>query len=153
MTLCNFHCSCALISWCNCKHLHGCGQLVNMVNIAAFIRLNPNPKWKPLLVFLQMYYPYFNLYTILFVQAGVVLSRFKGSPLSIRVLRWRAQDGTVYRPLIKPLRALQMENPALQLGPAPSQQTTSTEQKPPPSQCLKEGRQVMYILMPHNEGF
>uniref|UniRef100_A0A8D0A530 PDZ domain-containing protein n=1 Tax=Sander lucioperca TaxID=283035 RepID=A0A8D0A530_SANLU len=51
-------------------------------------------------------------------QAGVVLSRLKGCPLSIGVLRWRAQDGTVYLPLIKLLQALRMEDPTLQLGPA-----------------------------------
>ncbi|XP_047465223.1 uncharacterized protein si:ch211-250n8.1 [Mugil cephalus] len=78
-------------------------------------------------------------------QAGVVLSRLKGSPLSIRLLRWRAQDGTVYRPLIKLLRALRIENPALQLGPAPGQQTAGKEQSPLPTQCLKEGR-IVYIV-------
>ncbi|XP_054860606.1 uncharacterized protein si:ch211-250n8.1 isoform X2 [Amphiprion ocellaris] len=78
-------------------------------------------------------------------QAGVVLSRLKGCPLSIRVMRWRAHDGTVYRPLIKLLRALRVENPTLQLGPAPSEQTSSRDQKPPPSQCLKEGR-IVYIV-------
>uniref|UniRef100_A0AAX7TRF9 Uncharacterized protein n=1 Tax=Astatotilapia calliptera TaxID=8154 RepID=A0AAX7TRF9_ASTCA len=77
--------------------------------------------------------------------AGAVLSRFKGCPLSIRVIRWRAHDGTVYRPLIKFLRALRTENPTLQLGPAPSQETASRDQKPPPSQCLKEGR-IVYIV-------
>ncbi|XP_069012286.1 uncharacterized protein [Embiotoca jacksoni] len=78
-------------------------------------------------------------------QAGVVLSRLKGCPLSIRVVRWRAHDGTVYRPLIKLLRALRTENPTLQLGPAPSTQTASTDRRPPPSQCLKEGR-IVYIV-------
>uniref|UniRef100_A0A3Q3KY05 Uncharacterized protein n=1 Tax=Mastacembelus armatus TaxID=205130 RepID=A0A3Q3KY05_9TELE len=75
-------------------------------------------------------------------QAGVVLSQLKGRPLSIRVVRWRAQDGTVYRPLVKLLRALRMENPTLQLGPTPSQQSVSQDHRPYPSQCLKEGRQV-----------
>ncbi|KAM6963922.1 uncharacterized protein LKV04_019888 isoform 2-T2 [Tautogolabrus adspersus] len=77
-------------------------------------------------------------------QAGVVLSRLKGCPLSICVVRWRAQDGTVYRPLIKPLQALRIENPTLQLGPAPSQCAT-TEHKSAPSQCLKEGR-IVHIV-------
>uniref|UniRef100_A0A3B4BDX3 RUN domain-containing protein n=1 Tax=Periophthalmus magnuspinnatus TaxID=409849 RepID=A0A3B4BDX3_9GOBI len=54
-------------------------------------------------------------------QAGVVLSRLKGVPLSIRVVRWQQEDGTVYRPLIKLLRALRTDNPGLQLTPAPSQ--------------------------------
>lgn len=75
-------------------------------------------------------------------KAGVVLSRLKGCPLSIVVLRWMAQDGTVYRPLIKLLRALKLENPNLQLGPASSQQSTSKEENGSTSQCLKEGRQV-----------
>ncbi|XP_068439424.1 uncharacterized protein si:ch211-250n8.1 [Clinocottus analis] len=78
-------------------------------------------------------------------QAGVVLSRLKGCPLAIGILRWRAQDGTVYRPLIKLLRALRMENPTLKLGPAPSQQPASKDQRTSPSQCLKEGR-IVYIV-------
>ncbi|XP_023278440.1 uncharacterized protein LOC111667090 [Seriola lalandi dorsalis] len=78
-------------------------------------------------------------------QAGVVLSRLKGSPLIIRILRWRAHDGTVYRPLIKLLRALRVENPNLQLGPAPSPQSASEHQRPSPSHCLKEGR-IVYIV-------
>ncbi|XP_028989011.1 uncharacterized protein si:ch211-250n8.1 [Betta splendens] len=78
-------------------------------------------------------------------QAGVVMSRLKGCPLSIRVLRWRAHDGTVYRPLVKLLRALRTENPALQLGPASSQQSAVTERRPSPSQCLHDGR-IVYIV-------
>uniref|UniRef100_A0A8D0A465 PDZ domain-containing protein n=1 Tax=Sander lucioperca TaxID=283035 RepID=A0A8D0A465_SANLU len=78
-------------------------------------------------------------------QAGVVLSRLKGCPLSIGVLRWRAQDGTVYLPLIKLLQALRMEDPTLQLGPAPSQQSATKDQRNSPSQCLKEGR-IVYIV-------
>lgn len=77
-----------------------------------------------------------------FSKAGVVLSRLKGCPLSIVVLRWRAQDGTVYRPLIKLLRTLKTENPRLQLGPATSQQSATMEESSSSSQCLKEGRQV-----------
>ncbi|XP_062298783.1 uncharacterized protein si:ch211-250n8.1 [Scomber scombrus] len=78
-------------------------------------------------------------------QAGTVLSRLRGRPLSMRILRWRAHDGTVYRPLIKLLRALRVENPKLQLGPAPSQQSTAKDQEHSPSQCLKEGR-IVYIV-------
>ncbi|KAF7642748.1 hypothetical protein LDENG_00251410 [Lucifuga dentata] len=99
-------------------------------------------------------------------QAGVLLSRLKGCPLYIRVLRWRAVDGAVYRPLLKLLRALRTENPTLQLGPAPPllkllralrtenptlqlgpappQQSASSGQ-PSSSQCLKEGR-IVYIV-------
>ncbi|XP_013885058.1 uncharacterized protein si:ch211-250n8.1 [Austrofundulus limnaeus] len=78
-------------------------------------------------------------------QAGVILSQLRGCPLSICVLRWRAHDGTVYRPLVKLLRALRTENPLLQLGPAPCQQPASISQRPPSSQCLKEGR-IVYIV-------
>ncbi|KAM6896898.1 uncharacterized protein FYW49_018282 [Xenentodon cancila] len=78
-------------------------------------------------------------------QAGVVLSRLKGCPLSIRVLRWRAQDGTVYRPLVKLLRALRTENPNMQLGPAPSNPSAANDQKHQTSECLKEGR-IVYIV-------
>ncbi|XP_056284984.1 uncharacterized protein si:ch211-250n8.1 isoform X5 [Pseudoliparis swirei] len=78
-------------------------------------------------------------------QAGVVLSRLKGRPIAIGVLRWRAQDGTVYRPLVKPLRELRMENPALKLGPAASQQPAPEDPSTSPSRCLKEGR-IVYIV-------
>uniref|UniRef100_A0A667ZQN5 Uncharacterized protein n=1 Tax=Myripristis murdjan TaxID=586833 RepID=A0A667ZQN5_9TELE len=82
-------------------------------------------------------------------QAGMVLSRLKGRPLSMRVLRWRDRDGGVYRPLIKLLRALRVENPTLQLGPASSQQSADEEQRPTPSQCLKDGRQVRCLHVSH----
>lgn len=76
-------------------------------------------------------------------QAGVVLSRLKGRPLSIRILRCRAQDGTVYRPLVKLLRDLRTENPNMQLSLNPLQKETDDNRRPPGvSQCLKEGRQV-----------
>ncbi|XP_077594375.1 uncharacterized protein LOC144211211 isoform X2 [Stigmatopora nigra] len=71
-------------------------------------------------------------------QADMILSRLKGCPLSIRLVRCRAPDGTVYAPLVKTLRALKTEN--LDLGPAPSRQPPST--RLPPTQLLKEGRQV-----------
>ncbi|KAK1881363.1 RUN and FYVE domain containing protein 4 [Dissostichus eleginoides] len=76
-------------------------------------------------------------------QAGVVLSRLKGLPLSIGVLRWRAGDGTVFRPLVKLLRNLKTENPSLQLGPQAEPHTEPEEQNP--SQCLKDGR-IVYIV-------
>ncbi|KAL3046019.1 hypothetical protein OYC64_004098 [Pagothenia borchgrevinki] len=76
-------------------------------------------------------------------QAGVVLSRLKGLPLSIGVLRWRAGDGTVFRPLVKLLRNLKTENPSLQLGPQTEPHTEPEEQNP--SQCLKDGR-IVYIV-------
>uniref|UniRef100_A0A1A8P8U7 Uncharacterized protein n=1 Tax=Nothobranchius rachovii TaxID=451742 RepID=A0A1A8P8U7_9TELE len=78
-------------------------------------------------------------------QAGVVLSRLRGHPLSIHVLRWRAQDGTVYQPLIKLLQTLRMENPHLQLGPASHRQPSHEQRPPSSSQCLKDGR-IVYIV-------
>ncbi|XP_034414570.1 uncharacterized protein si:ch211-250n8.1 [Cyclopterus lumpus] len=78
-------------------------------------------------------------------QAGEVLSQLKGFPIAISVVRWRAQDGTVYQPLVKLLQALRMENPALKLGPAPPQQPDTKDQTTSPSQCLKEGRSVYTV--------
>lgn len=81
-------------------------------------------------------------------QAGVVLSRLKGCPLSMVILRCRARDGTVYRPLVNLLRALRTENPNVPLGlpPLQKQASSNNNQKPPgASQCLKEGR-IVYIV-------
>ncbi|KAG9350373.1 hypothetical protein JZ751_026728 [Albula glossodonta] len=79
-------------------------------------------------------------------QAGVVLARLKGRPLSLRFLRWRGEDGAVYPPLVKLLHALQQENPSLQLKPSriPQQQGCERQQQEQ-SQCLKEGR-IVYIV-------
>ncbi|KAJ8399735.1 hypothetical protein AAFF_G00408400 [Aldrovandia affinis] len=79
-------------------------------------------------------------------QAGVVLGRLKGRPLSLRFLRWKGEDGAVYRPLVKHLQALQQENPSLQLHPkgVPRQQGCEGQQQGQ-SQCLKEGR-IVYIV-------
>ncbi|XP_059892146.1 uncharacterized protein si:ch211-250n8.1 isoform X2 [Gadus macrocephalus] len=80
-------------------------------------------------------------------QAGVVLSRLKGLPLSLRVLRWRARDGSSYRPLIKLLRELRTENPTLDLGLAPSAPPQAGPHRPPASStlCLRDGR-IVYVL-------
>ncbi|MGH0132722.1 UNVERIFIED_CONTAM: hypothetical protein FKN15_050290 [Acipenser sinensis] len=67
-------------------------------------------------------------------QAGIVLQRLKGKPLSFRLIRWRCGDGTVYRPMVKLLKALQQENPKFQLQCDP---------KPTPwtdTYCLQDGR-------------
>ncbi|XP_046887692.1 uncharacterized protein si:ch211-250n8.1 [Hypomesus transpacificus] len=77
-------------------------------------------------------------------QAGVVLSRLKGRPLSLRVLRWQGREGGTYRPIIKLLRELREENPSLRLDPSPSSQL-STNERSAPSQCLKDGR-IVYIV-------
>ncbi|XP_028826314.1 uncharacterized protein LOC114784789 isoform X2 [Denticeps clupeoides] len=79
-------------------------------------------------------------------QAGVVLSNLKGHPLSFRLLRWRGQDGGVYRPLLRLLRALQQENPSLRLGPqGPAGQQSLAGSSQGHTQCLKEGR-IVYIV-------
>ncbi|XP_036384491.1 uncharacterized protein si:ch211-250n8.1 [Megalops cyprinoides] len=79
-------------------------------------------------------------------QAGVVLARLKGRPLSLRLLRWRGEDGAVYPPLIKLLRTLQQENPSLQLNSSTILKQRGCEgRQPGQSQCLKEGR-IVYIV-------
>lgn len=78
-----------------------------------------------------------QLCSVCCVKAGVVLSRLKGQPLSLRLLRWRGENGTVYRPLVPLLRQLKRENPSLVFGsslPKPSVQCDDQ------SQCVKEGR-------------
>ncbi|XP_036427908.1 uncharacterized protein si:ch211-250n8.1 isoform X2 [Colossoma macropomum] len=76
-------------------------------------------------------------------QAGVVLSRLKGQPLSLRLLRWRCEDGAMYRPLVPLLRQLKQENPSLQFSSAP--QPSPAAQRQSQSQCVKEGR-ILYAL-------
>ncbi|CAL1616653.1 unnamed protein product [Knipowitschia caucasica] len=75
-------------------------------------------------------------------QAGAVLSRLRGCPLSVRVVRWQQEDGTVYRPLVKLLRTLRTDNPGLQLV---SKQTPPGTEPNAASQCLKDGR-IVYIV-------
>ncbi|XP_072523598.1 uncharacterized protein [Salminus brasiliensis] len=79
-------------------------------------------------------------------QAGVLLSRLKGQPLSFRLLRWRAADRSVYRPLVPLLRLLKQENPSLQFSSAQDgPQPNPVAQRPAQSQCVKEGR-ILYAL-------
>uniref|UniRef100_A0A673HWJ5 PDZ domain-containing protein n=1 Tax=Sinocyclocheilus rhinocerous TaxID=307959 RepID=A0A673HWJ5_9TELE len=74
-------------------------------------------------------------------QAGVVLSKLKGQPLSIHLIRWRGEDGSIYQPLVKHLRQLKQEKPSLQFGPKPaSQQDRTAGQKRGQTQCVKDGR-------------
>ncbi|KAI4900745.1 hypothetical protein NFI96_016715 [Prochilodus magdalenae] len=79
-------------------------------------------------------------------QAGAILSRMKGQPLSLRLLRWRCEDGGIYRPLVPLLRQLKQEKPSLQFN--------SARDAPPPnpavqrkgqSPFVKEGR-ILYAL-------
>ncbi|XP_076855484.1 uncharacterized protein LOC143510238 isoform X2 [Brachyhypopomus gauderio] len=77
-------------------------------------------------------------------QAGEVLSRLRGRPLRLRLLRWRGKDGSVYRPLVTLLQRLQQENPSLQFSPSPAQpQAHPTSQRQ--SQCVKDGR-ILYSV-------
>uniref|UniRef100_A0A673K1H3 Uncharacterized LOC107755421 n=1 Tax=Sinocyclocheilus rhinocerous TaxID=307959 RepID=A0A673K1H3_9TELE len=55
-------------------------------------------------------------------QAGVVLSKLKSQPLSIHLIRWRGEDGSIYQPLVKHLRQLKQEKPSLRFGPKPASQ-------------------------------
>ncbi|KAL4648067.1 hypothetical protein GN956_G8978 [Arapaima gigas] len=77
-------------------------------------------------------------------QAGAVLARLRGCPLSLRVLRWRMEDGTVYQPVVKLLQALRQENPSLRLTSDPQQQGRGVAHREQ-SQCLNEGR-IVYIV-------
>ncbi|XP_066560995.1 uncharacterized protein LOC136750103 isoform X2 [Amia ocellicauda] len=72
--------------------------------------------------------------------AGVVLQRLKGQPLTFRLIRWCSSDGTVYRPMVKLLKALQQENPKFQLNPKSQAPSHGGE-----TQCLRDGR-VVYIV-------
>nr|XP_021328257.1 uncharacterized protein si:ch211-250n8.1 isoform X2 [Danio rerio]XP_021336073.1 uncharacterized protein si:ch211-250n8.1 isoform X2 [Danio rerio] len=80
-------------------------------------------------------------------QAGVVLSKLKGQPLSIHFIRWRGEDGSIYQPLVKHLRQLEQEKPSLQFGPKPASQQdkTTAAQKKSQTQCVKDGR-ILYAV-------
>lgn len=53
------------------------------------------------------------------LQAGAVLRRLKGEPLTFRLLRWRWHDGTVFEPLLPYLKALKEKEPQFQLQRSP----------------------------------
>lgn len=53
------------------------------------------------------------------LQAGAVLQRLKGQPLTFRLLRWRWHDGTVFEPLLPYLEALKEKEPHFQLQHSP----------------------------------
>ncbi|XP_066521891.1 uncharacterized protein si:ch211-250n8.1 isoform X2 [Hoplias malabaricus] len=80
-------------------------------------------------------------------QAGVVLSRLRGQPLSLRLLRWKGEDGAVYRPLVPLLRQLKQENPSLQFSSSRDalQPDPAAARRQGHSQCVKEGR-ILYAL-------
>ncbi|XP_053850877.1 uncharacterized protein LOC128816922 [Vidua macroura] len=52
-------------------------------------------------------------------QAGAVLQKLKGQPLTFRLLRWRWHDGTVFEPLLPYLKALKEKEPHFQLQHSP----------------------------------
>ncbi|RMB92248.1 hypothetical protein DUI87_31359 [Hirundo rustica rustica] len=52
-------------------------------------------------------------------QAGAVLQRLKGQPLTVRLLRWRWHDGTLFEPLLPYLKALKEKEPHFQLQRSP----------------------------------
>ncbi|XP_017598747.1 PREDICTED: uncharacterized protein LOC108448879 isoform X4 [Corvus brachyrhynchos] len=52
-------------------------------------------------------------------QAGAMLQRLKGQPLSFRLLRWRWHDGAVFEPLLPYLKALKEKEPHFQLQHSP----------------------------------
>lgn len=54
-----------------------------------------------------------------FLQAGAVLQKLKGQPLSFRLLRWWWHDGGVYEPLLPYLKVLKEKEPQFQLQRSP----------------------------------
>ncbi|XP_068511555.1 uncharacterized protein [Anas acuta] len=52
-------------------------------------------------------------------QAGALVQKLKGQPLSFRVLRWRGHDGEVYAPLLPYLKVLKEKEPRFQLQRRP----------------------------------
>ncbi|XP_015150830.2 uncharacterized protein LOC417372 isoform X5 [Gallus gallus] len=52
-------------------------------------------------------------------QAGVMLQKLKGQPLSLRVLRWQGHNGEVYEPLLPYLEAVKEKEPHFQLQCGP----------------------------------
>ncbi|XP_014806474.1 PREDICTED: uncharacterized protein LOC106893205 [Calidris pugnax] len=55
-------------------------------------------------------------------QAGDVLQKLKGQPLSFHLLRWRWHDGEVYEPLLPYLKVLKEKEPHFQLQCSPRRQ-------------------------------
>lgn len=53
------------------------------------------------------------------LQAGALVQKLKGQPLSFRVLRWRGHDGEVYAPLLPYLKVLKEKEPRFQLQRRP----------------------------------
>ncbi|XP_034960391.1 uncharacterized protein LOC118079844 isoform X1 [Zootoca vivipara] len=72
-------------------------------------------------------------------QAGTVLQRYKGKPLSFRLIRWKWHDGGMYKPLLPYLKILQEKIPSFQL------QHEHTHKEKKEDRCLRGGR-LLYNL-------
>ncbi|OXB61131.1 hypothetical protein ASZ78_013694 [Callipepla squamata] len=53
------------------------------------------------------------------LQAGTMLQKLKGQPLSLRVLRWQGHNGEVYEPLLPYLETVKEKEPHFQLQRSP----------------------------------
>ncbi|CAI5766048.1 XP_028572750.1uncharacterized protein LOC114590625 isoform X2 [Podarcis lilfordi] len=67
-------------------------------------------------------------------QAGTVLQKYKGKPLSFRLIRWKWHDGGMYKPLLPYLKILQEKIPSFQL------QHEHTHKEKKEDRCLQGGR-------------
>ncbi|XP_015269930.1 PREDICTED: uncharacterized protein LOC107113171 [Gekko japonicus] len=72
-------------------------------------------------------------------QAGTVLQKLKGKPLSFRLIRWKWQDGGTYAPLLPYLKVLREKIPSFQL------QHEHTHKEQTEGWCLQGGR-LLYNL-------
>ncbi|XP_053231948.1 uncharacterized protein LOC128407513 [Podarcis raffonei] len=72
-------------------------------------------------------------------QAGTVLQKYKGKPLSFRLIRWKWHDGGMYKPLLPYLKILQEKIPSFQL------QHEHTHKEKKEDRCLQGGR-LLYNL-------
>ncbi|XP_015735616.1 uncharacterized protein LOC107322262 isoform X1 [Coturnix japonica] len=62
-------------------------------------------------------------------QAGVMLQKLKGQPLSLRVLRWQGHSGEVYEPLLPYLQAVKEKEPHFQLQCGPRHRDKGEKQR------------------------
>ncbi|XP_061472185.1 uncharacterized protein LOC133379950 isoform X3 [Rhineura floridana] len=72
-------------------------------------------------------------------QAGTVLQKLKGKPLSFRLIRWKWHDGGMYKPLLPYLKVLREKIPSFQL------QHEHTHKEENEDRCLQGGR-LLYNL-------
>lgn len=63
------------------------------------------------------------------LQAGAMVQKLKGQPLSFRVLRWRWHDGEVYEPLLPYLKVLKEKEPRFQLQRRPQRRVERETRK------------------------